>query len=178
MTTLREYCSTPPCLRRFRIMAPRQHASQSSLLSLPHVCMDVRATLLRQQIAAPACLGGPHQWTFFYRDTTYGLFVVNDGHNGATAARYVADMLSDLLQPLLPTGGPPPEKQRAAFAAWRYAIQRALTLAMALLHRSFAAKGVLAGCTSTVVLQVWPRHLHHPASTGGPFKPMRSLPAG
>ena len=87
-------------------------------------------------------------------DATYGLFVVNDGHNGAAAARYAADSLSDYLQPLLPRGGPPPEKRGAEFTAWRHAIQRALTVAMALLHRSFAAKGVLAGCTSTVVLQV------------------------
>ncbi len=88
------------------------------------------------------------------RDSTYGLFVVNDGHNGAAAARYVVDTLSDYLQPLLPRGGPPSERRGAEFTAWRHAIQRALTVAMALLHRSFAAKGVLAGCTSTVVLQV------------------------
>ena len=72
--------------------------------------------------------------------------------------------LSDYLQPLLPRGGPPPERRGADFTAWRHAIQRALTVAMALLHRSFAAKGVLAGCTSTVVLQVRGQSASVPAS--------------
>ena len=110
------------------------------------------------------------------RESTYGLFVVNDGHNGATAARYVADMLSDYLHPLLPRGGPPPEKRGPDFTAWRHAIQRALTVAMALLHRSFAAKGVLAGCTSTVILQVFRRGCHHPArALTYPTEPLNSM---
>ena len=118
-------------------------------------CKETASKPEHEQDAPSACsMRGSEVMAFACRESTYGLFVVNDGHNGATAARYVADMLSDYLQPLLPRGGPPQEKHRAEFAAWRHAIQRALTVAMALLHRSFAAKGVLAGCTSTVVLQV------------------------
>lgn len=83
-----------------------------------------------------------------------GLFVVCDGHNGVTAAQYVADQLSAYLDDLLPLGEPPEEADAKAFLTWRQGLQRALTISLALLHRAFAGQGVLAGCTVTIVLQV------------------------
>jgi len=82
------------------------------------------------------------------------LFVVCDGHNGVTAAQYVADQLPAYLDDLLPPGAPPPESDAKAFLTWRQGLQRALTISLALLHRAFAGMGMLAGCTVTIVLQV------------------------
>lgn len=88
------------------------------------------------------------------RPANCGLFVVCDGHNGVTAAQYVADQLPAYLDDLLPLGEPPDESDAKAFLLWRQGLQRALTISLALLHRAFAGQGVLAGCTVTIVLQV------------------------
>ncbi len=88
------------------------------------------------------------------RPASCGLFVVCDGHNGVAAAQYVADQLPAYLDDLLPPGGPPPESDAKDFLTWRQGLQRALTVALALMHRAFAGMGMLAGCTVTVVLQV------------------------
>lgn len=87
------------------------------------------------------------------RPANCGLFVVCDGHNGVTAAQYVADQLPAYLDDLLPLGEPPDESDAKAFLVWRQGLQRALTISLALLHRAFAGQGVLAGCTVTIVLQ-------------------------
>ena len=79
--------------------------------------------------------------------------MVNDGHGGVAAADFVSENLPEYLEPLLPCGGPPTDSTSGPYKVWRQSLQRALTMALTLLHRSFAAKGVLAGCTSTVVLQ-------------------------
>lgn len=101
----------------------------------------------------------PYQLQNVRRDVNYGLFLVNDGHSGVAAADFVADRLPAFLKPLLPCGAPPSEGDSAAHTAWRHSLQRAITVALALLHRSFAARGVLAGCTCTIVLQA--RHPQH-----------------
>ena len=88
------------------------------------------------------------------RPGSCGLFMVCDGHNGVAAAQYVSDQLPAYLDDLLPPGAPPREADVKAYLAWRQGVQRALAISLALLHRAFAAIGVLAGCTVTVVLQV------------------------
>lgn len=88
------------------------------------------------------------------RPGSCGLFVVCDGHNGVTAARYVADQLPAYLDDLLPLGDAPGEDDPKGYTKWRHGLQRALTVSLALMHRAFAGLGVLAGCTVTIVLQV------------------------
>ncbi len=94
------------------------------------------------------------------RPGSCGLFVVCDGHNGVTAARYVADQLPAYLDDLLPPGEMPSDDNPKEHTKWRNELQRALTISLALMHRAFAGLGVLAGTTVTIVLQVraaWPR---------------------
>ncbi len=88
------------------------------------------------------------------RPGSCGLFVVCDGHNGVTAARYVADQLPAYLDDLLPPGEMPGDDDPKGYTKWRQGLQRALTVSLALMHRAFAGLGVLAGCTVTIVLQV------------------------
>lgn len=87
------------------------------------------------------------------RPGTCGVFVVCDGHNGATAAHYIADQLPSYLDELLPSGSPPEASNAKLYKTWRDGVQRALTISLTLLHRAFAGLGVLAGCTVTIVLQ-------------------------
>lgn len=83
----------------------------------------------------------------------YSLFAVFDGHNGVAAARLVADSLVPILEERLPQGLPPAATS-PSWVAWREDIQLALVETMAELNRLFALKGILAGCTATLVLQV------------------------
>lgn len=83
----------------------------------------------------------------------YSLFAVFDGHNGAAAARLVAERLVGILEERLPQGVPPPAAS-PTWVPWREDIQLALVETMAELNRLFALKGILAGCTATLVLQV------------------------
>ncbi|KAL4855356.1 putative protein phosphatase 2C 15 [Chlorella vulgaris] len=82
----------------------------------------------------------------------YSLFAVFDGHNGVAAARLVADSLVPILEERLPQGLPPAATS-PSWVAWREDIQLALVETMAELNRLFALKGILAGCTATLVLQ-------------------------
>jgi hypothetical protein len=83
----------------------------------------------------------------------YSLFAVFDGHNGAAAATLVADNLVAYLEERLPAG-PPPASTSPGFLPWREDIQLALVETLAELNKLFAAKGILAGCTATLCLQV------------------------
>ena len=83
----------------------------------------------------------------------YSLFAVFDGHNGAAAATLVADNLVAYLEERLPAG-PPPASSSPGFLPWREDIQLALVETLAELNKLFAAKGILAGCTATLCLQV------------------------
>lgn len=83
----------------------------------------------------------------------YSLFAVFDGHNGVAAARLVADSLLGILEERLPQGVPPPGCS-PTWVPWREDVQLALVETLAELNRLFALKGILAGCTATLVLQV------------------------
>lgn len=83
----------------------------------------------------------------------YSLFAVFDGHNGVAAARLVADLLLEVLEERLPQGVPPPAGS-PTWVPWREDVQLALVETLAELNRLFALKGILAGCTATLVLQV------------------------
>ena len=71
------------------------------------------------------------------------------------AARLVADTLLSTLEERLPPGEPPPTSS-PTFLPWREDIQLALVETLAELNKLFALKGILAGCTATLVLQVHP----------------------
>ncbi|PSC76687.1 putative phosphatase 2C 15 isoform X1 [Micractinium conductrix] len=83
----------------------------------------------------------------------YSVFAVFDGHNGVAAARLAADSLLAVMEPRLPHG-PPPSPQSPGFLPWREDVQLALVETLAELNKMFAMKGILAGCTATLVLQV------------------------
>ena len=89
---------------------------------------------------------GPHD--------EFALFCVFDGHNGVLAAKYISETLLNRLVDKLPTGNPPDERDKEAFASWRQGIVRALAEVLSETHLSFAKLGQLAGCTVTIVLQV------------------------
>lgn len=69
------------------------------------------------------------------------------------AARLAADAVLGVLEPKLPAG-PPPPCEAPGFLPWREDVQLALVETLAELNRMFALKGILAGCTATLVLQV------------------------
>ena len=99
--------------------------------------------------AACSCCGGGSA-------DEYSLFAVFDGHNGASAARLAAKELVGVLEERLPQGAPP-APAAPTYTPWREDIQLALVETLAELNRRFAARGILAGCTATLVLQVRPR---------------------
>lgn len=81
----------------------------------------------------------------------YSLFCVFDGHNGKHAARHSADKVLTVLEKHLPRGNPPPPNH-ADYDEWRQLIQRALVITLVELNSTFAARGIHAGCTSTIVI--------------------------
>ncbi|KAL4444168.1 hypothetical protein ABPG75_011905 [Micractinium tetrahymenae] len=83
----------------------------------------------------------------------YSLFAVFDGHNGVAAARMAADAVLGVLEARLPPG-PPPPCDAPGFLPWREDVQLALVETLAELNKMFALKGILAGCTATLVLQM------------------------
>lgn len=83
----------------------------------------------------------------------YSLFAVFDGHNGASAARLAAKELVGVLEERLPQGAPPAPTS-PTYQPWREDIQLALIETLAELNKRFALRGILAGCTATLVLQV------------------------
>ena len=56
----------------------------------------------------------------------------------------------------MPAGNPPPESDQKRYTAWREAIQQALVGALLEVNEAFACKGMLAGCTATIAIQVCP----------------------
>ncbi len=81
----------------------------------------------------------------------YSLFCVFDGHNGKHAARHSADKVLAVLEKHLPRGNPPPPNH-ADYDEWRQLIQRALVITLVELNSTFAARGIHAGCTSTIII--------------------------
>lgn len=81
----------------------------------------------------------------------YSLFCVFDGHNGKHAARHSADKVLTVLEKHLPRGNPPPPNH-ADYDEWRQLIQRALVITLVELNSTFAARGIHAGCTSTIII--------------------------
>lgn len=72
---------------------------------------------------------------------------------GVAAARLAADAVLGVLEAKLPQG-PPPPYDAPGFLPWREDVQLALVETLAELNRTFALKGILAGCTATLVMQV------------------------
>lgn len=97
-------------------------------------------------VAACSCCGGGSA-------DEYSLFAVFDGHNGASAARLAAKELVGVLEARLPAGAPPLPAS-PTYTPWREDIQLALVETLAELNKRFAARGILAGATATLVLQV------------------------
>ncbi len=85
----------------------------------------------------------------------FALFCVFDGHNGVLAAKYISETLLNRLVDKLPPGKPPTDEDSPQFLHWRQGIVRALAEVLSEAHLSFAKLGQLAGCTVTIVLQVW-----------------------
>lgn len=83
----------------------------------------------------------------------YSIFAVFDGHNGPPAARLAAKELVTVLEERLPQGVPPAPSS-PTYQPWREDIQLALVETLAELNRMFAMRGILAGCTATLCLQV------------------------
>lgn len=81
----------------------------------------------------------------------YSLFCVFDGHNGRHAAKHSADSVRETLEKHLPRGNVPPVSH-PDYEEWRSLLQRALAITLVELNGTFAAKGVHAGCTATIVL--------------------------
>lgn len=81
----------------------------------------------------------------------YSLFCVFDGHNGRHAARHAADSVVSVLEKHLPRGNSPPSSH-PDYEEWRQLIQRAMAITLVELNSTFAAKGIHAGCTATIVM--------------------------
>lgn len=90
--------------------------------------------------------------------TTYALFAVFDGHNGAHAARFAAHSVQGIVEALLPTHAPPQEAvaggSSAELTELASQLQEVLVLSCLELQRQYATTGFMAGCTATLVLQV------------------------
>lgn len=87
----------------------------------------------------------------------YSLFCVFDGHNGVHAARMASQLVLDLVEsrlPVHPGGVLPSAADDLEFQHFRERIQLALVMSTVELNRIFAEKGIHAGCTATIVLQV------------------------
>lgn len=96
---------------------------------------------------APAC---PHCATV---TSTYSLYCVFDGHNGVHAAKLAGDSVLALIEARLPLGCPPPP-DHPLFEQFREGIQLAMAEAIVEMNRLFAQRGIHAGCTATIALQV------------------------
>lgn len=83
----------------------------------------------------------------------YSLYCVFDGHNGVHAARHAGDAILSAVESRLPLGCPPPPEHHA-YKTFCDGIQMALVESIVELNGLFAKRGILAGCTATVVLQV------------------------
>ena len=86
-----------------------------------------------------------------YDRNVYSLFCVFDGHNGRHAANHAAGCVRETLEKHLPRGNAPPIAHED-YEEWRGLIQRALAITLVELNGTFAAKGIHAGCTATIVL--------------------------
>lgn len=58
------------------------------------------------------------------------------------------------LEEKIPAGHPPSESDEPAYTQWREELQRALVETFCDLNEAFACKGLLAGATITVMIQV------------------------
>lgn len=83
----------------------------------------------------------------------YSLFCCFDGHNGAAAAKFASERTVPILESCLPRG-PVPSMDSGLYDSWRELVQIALVETIVRLNREYAARGILAGCTATVVLVV------------------------
>lgn len=139
------------------MQVPALHARNASchtrtacqVLRSRHCGAHARTPVSRVTSHSHACAAPPCSAT-----ARYGLYCIFDGHSGALCADYCAKHLLELLHPLLPSGDPPPLSYRAAYKEWREEVQQALTVALTMLHRSFAGVGVVGGCEATIILQV------------------------
>lgn len=85
----------------------------------------------------------------------YSLYAIFDGHNGVHAAKMCGDAVLALIESKLPLGCPPHPEQEV-FTTWRESIQFALIESLVELNRTFAQRGIHAGCTATIVIvQGW-----------------------
>lgn len=83
----------------------------------------------------------------------YSLYCVFDGHNGVHAARHAGDAILAAVESRLPLGCPP-SPDNPSFGSFRSKIQFSLVDSIVELNYLFAKRGILAGCTATIVLQV------------------------
>jgi len=83
----------------------------------------------------------------------YSLWCVFDGHNGVHAAKMAGEAVLPILESRLPLGSPPPPNH-PLYARFREGIQRSLVETTVELNSLFAQRGIHAGATSTIVLQV------------------------
>lgn len=81
----------------------------------------------------------------------YSLWCVFDGHNGPGAAAAAAEHVLEILEDFLPPGPPNPSN-----TAFQGEVQRALVETIAAINLMVADRGIAAGCTATIVLQVGP----------------------
>lgn len=64
----------------------------------------------------------------------------------------------------MPSGAPPTEDNKAAYSSWCELVQKAIISALTTINEEFACRGVMAGTTVTVVVQVSHFHQTHEAS--------------
>ncbi len=83
----------------------------------------------------------------------YSLWCVFDGHNGVAAASMTAEHVTEIVEELLPYG-PPEPPDSPYYQEWCEEVQSTLGETIAALNLLFAGRGILAGCTATLVLQV------------------------
>jgi serine/threonine protein phosphatase PrpC len=86
-----------------------------------------------------------------HNTTDYSIFCVFDGHNGRHAAKHSADFVLETVEKHLPRGNAP-SMTHPDYEEWRILIQRALAITLVELNGTFAARGIHAGCTATIVL--------------------------
>lgn len=91
-----------------------------------------------------AASGAPHYYSFW---------CVFDGHNGAAAATMSGEHVTEILEELLPYG-PPEPPDSPYYEEWCGEVQRAVAETIPALNLLFAGRGIVAGCTATLVLQV------------------------
>lgn len=127
--------------------SPGSSASSGSGRSYGDIDLDSAESLPEQLLRAVRCP------TCSAPTNLYSLYCVFDGHNGVAAAKLVSERLVEVLEARLPAGVPP-QMGTPAHEPWREDIQLALVETMAELNRAFAERGIQAGCTATLVLQI------------------------